>query len=102
MPDVPISQLKNLGPRSASWLADLDIHTHSDLASVGADMAYRMVQHRHPGEANALLLYALHGALADRHWNSFSPEERAALRADADAALKVGSERLWDGTVDLK
>lgn len=87
--DTPIAQLKNLGRRSAEWLADVGIRTRSELDAVGADMAYRMVQHRHPGRANALLLYALHGALADRHWNSYSPEERAALRADADAVLRV-------------
>ena len=89
MPYTLVSQLKNLGPRSAEWLADVGVHTRSDLEAIGAAMAYRMVRHCHLGRANAMLLYALHGALADRHWNSYSPEERAALRADADAPLEV-------------
>ena len=39
---------------------------------------------------NRLLLYALAGALQDRHWNSFSAEEKAAISAETDGHLGVG------------
>ncbi|WP_420457225.1 TfoX/Sxy family protein [Rubrivirga sp.] len=85
----PPSSLKNLGPTSDRMLADVGIETADDLRSVGAEMAYRMVKHRHPG-VTLHLLYALVGALADRHWAGFSAEEKAALRASADGDLDVG------------
>ena len=34
-----------------------------------------------PKEATLNFLYAMEGALQDRHWNSFSPEEKEELKA---------------------
>ena len=53
-------------------------------------MAYKLVQHRVGGRVNLLFLYALEGALADRHWNSFSAEEKARMKEDAAEELEVG------------
>lgn len=84
----PPSSLKNLGPTSDRMLADVGIETADDLRGVGAEMAYRMVTHRHPG-ATRHLLYALVGALSGRHWASFSASEKAAIQARADGDLDV-------------
>lgn len=84
------SSLLNLGPVSDRMLADVGIQTVDDLRAVGAEMAYRMVRHRHTGTTRHLL-YALVGALEDRHWNSFSPEEKAEILTHADGDLDVWS-----------
>lgn len=90
MPSTPVLHLKNLGPRSAAWLAAVGIHTRADLEQAGAVLAYLSVRHRHPEAGiNALLLYALEGALRDVPWQSIPVDERAALRHEAETPLRV-------------
>ena len=83
------SSLRNLGPVSDRMLADVGIHSADDLREVGAVMAFRMVRHRHAG-ATRHLLYALVGALDDRHWASFSEDEKRAIQERAAGTLDVG------------
>ena len=84
-----LGTLKNLGPASADWLCACGITSAAELKRVGAVMAYRIVRHRFP-TTNALLLFALHGALADTHWNALDPAAKAQLRAEAEGPLTVG------------
>lgn len=84
-----LAALRNIGPTSAGWLAEAGIETPEALARVGPVFAYKLVRLRHP-EANALLLWALAGALDGRDWRELSPEEKAALRAEAKAPLEAG------------
>ena len=85
------SALKNLGPKTDAMLAAVGIETADDLRQTGAAMAYRMLRHRFGPRVNRLALWALAGALAGRHWNSFSDAEKAALDADASGDLDVGT-----------
>ena len=80
-----LAALPNLGPASARMLVASGFRSRTDLERVGAAFAFRAVQHRHGGRASANLLYALHGALAGRHWLDLSEAERAQLRAGIDA-----------------
>ncbi len=91
MPASDLASLKNLGPKSAEWLGACGITSAAELRRVGAAMAYRIVRHRYP-EANALLLFALHGALTDMHWNDLDPATKAQLRAEAEGPLAVGPQ----------
>ena len=93
MPDAatPIEQLRNLGPQTAAWLRVVGLHTQGDLEAVGAAMAYRMLRHHFRG-VNRLALYALFGALEDRHWNSYTPEEKARMTEAAEGAFSVRYE----------
>ena len=83
MSSQPVESLKNLGPASTRWLKEIDIHTREDLEGLGPVMRYKILKHRFPG-VNLLMLYALYGALHDVHWNSLSPETKAALRREAE------------------
>ena len=87
---APPSSLKNLGPESDRMLATVGIETADEVRRLGAAMTYRVVQHRFGSGVNRLLLYALAGALQDRHWNSLSAEEKAAISAEAAGHLGVG------------
>ena len=76
-------KLRNLGPRSAEWLADIGVYTVDDLARVGVVEAYFLVKAK-GYNASAVLLYALYGALHDMHWQDVPLETRAQLREEAE------------------
>ena len=88
MTDSDLGTLKNLGPTSVGRLCACGITTAEELRRVGVVMAYRIVRHRFP-HTNALLLYALHGALTDTHWNGLAPATKERLRAEAEGDLTI-------------
>lgn len=59
--------MRNLGPRSAEWLADVGITTPAQLEDAGSIGAFLRVRERQP-RVSMNLLYALEGALLDVHW----------------------------------
>lgn len=85
-----LADLKNLGSRSTEMLRAVGIETPEALREAGAVLAYKILKHRFPKAVNLLFLYALEGALTNRHWNSFSPDEKARLQAEAQGELKIG------------
>jgi len=70
--------LKNLGKTSAQWLHASGIHNAADLHRMGAIQAYRAVQTR-GFRTSKTLLYAIEGALRDRHWYDLSLEIKDSL-----------------------
>ena len=87
---APLASLRNLRPVTARMLREVGIGSPEALRETGAPLAYRVLCHRHGKEVNLLFLYALAGALDDRDLNSYSPEEKAALREAASGDLEVG------------
>jgi DNA transformation protein len=86
-----LAALKNLGPTTARMLREAGIETPEALREVGAPLAYRILRHRFgKARVNALYLFAMEGALQNRHWNSFTPGEKAALRDAAAGDLEAG------------
>lgn len=90
-PETPVGQLKNIGPLTEGWLREIGICTRGELERIGAAMAYKICQHQRTG-VNRLLLYALQGALEDRHYASFTPDEKARLTAEANGPFAVRYE----------
>ncbi|MCB9914651.1 MAG: TfoX/Sxy family DNA transformation protein [Planctomycetes bacterium] len=82
--DLPLAKLKNLGPKSVAWLAEVGLRTRADLERAGSLGAYRAVRARR-GEASLNLLYALEAALLDVHWTDLPAPLKERLR---DAARK--------------
>jgi DNA transformation protein len=80
-----VSELKNIGTTVAARLYQIGITSEADLRKVGAARAYRRLAERQPGKHLAVCyyLYSLEGALQDRHWDSFSAEEKRQLRLAA-------------------
>ena len=77
-----LSQLRNIGPKSARMLAAAGFETRADLERVGSVGAYLAV--RKSGEPATLnLLYALEGALLDEPWGSLPEPLKERLRAAA-------------------
>ena len=70
--------LKNLGPKSVSWLHQVGIHTKKDLEKVGALGAYQRIA-AHGFKPSLNLLYALEGALTHQLWNKLPLATRQKL-----------------------
>ena len=85
-----IARMKNLGPKTETMLREIGIETEAQVREMGAPMLYKVLKHHYGAAVTRIWLYALEGALADRHWNSFSPEEKAALEAAIAADLEIG------------
>lgn len=79
------SFLKNIGPVSAAWLADVGIRKRADLIRLGAVPAYVRVKQKHP-RATLNLLWALAGAERGLKWSRLTVEDREALLLELDAA----------------
>lgn len=75
-----LGSLRNLGPQSARWLADVGLETRADLERVGSLGAYRKVC-EHRGKSSLNLLYALEAALLDVHWTELPPPLKERLKA---------------------
>ena len=71
-------------------LAEIGITTADEVREIGAPMLYVMLKHRYGARVNRISLWALAGALQDRHWHSFSDVEKADLDAATAGDLEVG------------
>lgn len=79
-------KLRNIGPKSAAWLRQVGLRTREDLEAAGPVEAYMRV--RRAGFRPSLnLLYALEGALLDRHWQEVPEARRQQLVEAAEAAI---------------
>ena len=74
----PVSDLRNLGPRSREWLAAIGIHTVAELRAAGAVPAYVALKHANR-RVSLNMLYALVGAIDDMHWQDVRRTRRLEL-----------------------
>ena len=81
-----LAALRNLGPKSATWLHAVGIHTRSDLERLGAVRAYLLVK-RGGFKATLNLLYGLAGVLLDVRWNKLPQDERSRLILEMDTIV---------------
>lgn len=84
-----IEDMKGLGPKSAEMLARAGIATAEDLRKAGSIQAFVEVK-RTGGAASLNLLWALEGALTDRHWKEVARIERTRLLIALDQAECTG------------
>jgi DNA transformation protein len=84
--------LRNLGPVSRGWLAEVGVTELADLEAVGSVEAYRRVRDRYGRRATLNLLYTLGGALLDLRWDQLPADRRRQLRAEVAPAAEPGDE----------
>jgi DNA transformation protein and related proteins len=76
-------RLRNIGPKSASWLEGVGIRTLKDLKKRGVVQTYLEVcESGQPATKN--LLYALYGPVTDLDWRSIPSDVKAKLVQDAE------------------
>ena len=86
-----LTGLKNIGERSASWLAAVGIETPNDLERVGPVESWRRVKRVFPDEVTLVLLYALQGALLDLPWTEIPDDFKRRLVAAARPMERHGA-----------
>ncbi|MCZ6605677.1 MAG: TfoX/Sxy family DNA transformation protein [Alphaproteobacteria bacterium] len=79
-----VETMRNIGPKTAQRLRDVDIVTEARSRALGAVAAYRRVKHYDPTFTTLNCLYALHAAITGEHWAHLSQKEKAILRAEAE------------------
>ncbi|GAB2189129.1 TfoX/Sxy family protein [Sessilibacter sp. MAH2] len=79
--NTDLIHLKNIGAASVNILHAVGIHNTDDLKEVGAVEAYVRIKKRGIN-VSKVMLYALQGALQDRHWNDLGPDTKAKLVAE--------------------
>ncbi len=84
-----VGSIRNLGPQSARWLAEVGITTSDELRRLGAPLAYHLVKQRQP-RTSLNLLWALAAGLENRDWREIDSKEKETLR-QAVEALKTES-----------
>jgi DNA transformation protein len=77
--DLPVTMLRNLGPKSAVMLAEAGIRTIGELRAIGAPKAYVRVKAIRSRGASVNLLGSLAAGLDGRGWRDVSAEEKELL-----------------------
>lgn len=73
-----MDDLPNLGPKSRWMLEQAGVHSMKELQKLGAVRAYLRVKNN-DGKASLNLLWALEGALTERHWQDVARHDRLRL-----------------------
>jgi nucleotidyltransferase/DNA polymerase involved in DNA repair len=79
----PIENVRNIGPRSASWLRGAGINTIGDLRRLGPRLAFQMVKSKRP-QVSLNLLWALAAGIENRDWRDLSAKEKKAFSDRVD------------------
>ncbi len=91
-----IADLPNFGPKSQQMLVQAGIHTIEQLRELGAVRAYVQVK-QSDVNASLNLLWAMEGALTNRHWQDVAKDDRLSLLLqleDAEYAASGGNRDL--------
>ena len=80
--DLPITMLRNLGPKSAMMLAEVGIHTIGELRAIGVAKAYVRVRAVRSRGASVNLLWSMAAGLDGRGWQEVSAAEKESLLAE--------------------
>jgi hypothetical protein len=78
------NKIRNVGPKGAAWLRQVGVRTQDDLVKIGPVDAFMKVK-RAGFRPSLNLLYALAGAIENRHWAELPDEHKRALVAAAEA-----------------
>ncbi|WP_299982351.1 TfoX/Sxy family protein [uncultured Pseudoteredinibacter sp.] len=81
--DSELLELKNLGIATVNILNAIGVHSRHELQCMGPVQAYVRIKQRGI-HVSKVMLYALQGALDDKHWNELSQETKDQLVQDAD------------------
>jgi DNA transformation protein and related proteins len=76
--------MKNLGPKSAEWLASIGIYTLQDVAKIGVVETYKQVKAAYPEKISLNMLYGLQAALMDINWKDLPLDIKEDLKRQVE------------------
>ena len=83
--------MRNIGPKSAAWLAAVEVRSINDLREVGVVETFARVSRQRllqqPFKVSLNLLWALEGAISDCDCRDLTPARKAELKAELNALL---------------
>ncbi|MCG7874414.1 MAG: TfoX/Sxy family protein [Candidatus Thiodiazotropha lotti] len=94
-----LSRLKGLGPKSEKALNEVGISTRRELEDVGAVGAYKRLMHAGGEKPSLNFLYAMVGALEERHWSEIAKVEKARLLMELEDSYQL-DEILGQDAID--
>ncbi len=74
-----LSKLKGIGQKSEQCLNEIGIKTESELVKIGAVRAFIKLKRECSTKPSLNFLYAMVGALEDKHWSEIARSERGRL-----------------------
>lgn len=78
----PVTEMRNIGPRVAEWLAVIGVHDEAALRRRGAAGAYRELIIQEVTRPHRMLLYALAGAVDEEDCLKLSAERKRELEEE--------------------
>lgn len=72
--------MKNIGPISRQWLAEVGIYTIKDLKKAGSITTYKILKERYPKKVSLNLLWGLEAAIRDIDWRELTEKDKEELK----------------------
>ena len=72
--------MKNIGPVSRKWLAEVGIYTVEELRTAGAIPTYLMLKEMYPERVSLNLLWGLEAAIRDIDWRDLTETDKDELK----------------------
>ena len=72
--------MKNIGPVSSQWLAEVGIYTITDLKNAGSISTYKILKERYPKRVSLNLLWGLEAAVRNTDWRELSDVDKEKLK----------------------
>lgn len=72
--------MKNIGPVSRQWLAEVGIYTIKDLRRAGSITTYKILKERYPKKVSLNLLWGLEAAIRDVDWRELTEKDKEELK----------------------
>jgi DNA transformation protein and related proteins len=89
MMNILVRKLKGLGPKSEKSLNEIGIYTRSDLEHIGPIQAYLKLKEQCSSKPSLNFLYAMVGALENKHWAEIAKNEKERLLLELDGYQKL-------------
>lgn len=84
-----LSKLKGLGPKSEQALNEVGIRTRRQLEAIGAVGAYKRLLQSGGEKPSLNFLYAMVGALEERHWSEIAKQEKSRLLMELEDSQQL-------------
>lgn len=86
---MKLRELKGLGPKTEKQLQAIGIHTRQQLEALGAVRTFIRLKKESSTKPSLNFLYALVGALENRHWASIARTEKGRLIMELDGYFEL-------------